>query len=213
MQFITEWIHNIIVFILLATVITMLLPNSGLQKYVKFVVSLLLIVLILNPLFKLLRTDINEVIASFNEKAYVANGNIENLIDVKKKEIQASQRAYILKQMAVQMEKQVAEGLDKEYGVTVTDVKLTVKEGKKDVQSAEDLTGVAVTVVKEEPKRSTTVETVKKVDINTDTPYQSRLDDETSSHIQNYLAREWQLEEKKISVVVEGGTGRTNERQ
>ncbi|MBO9129704.1 stage III sporulation protein AF [Bacillus sp. 165] len=211
MQFITEWIHNIIVFILLATVITMLLPNSSMQKYVKFVVSLLLIVLILNPLFKLLHTDINEVISSFNDKAYVANGNVENLIDVKKKEIQASQRAYILKQMAVQMEKQVAEDLQKKYGVTMADVRLTVKEGRQEVQSVEDLAGVTVTVVKGESKRSTTIETVKKVEINTDTPYQSRLEDNTSSDIQNYLAREWQLEEKKISVVVEGGTGRTNE--
>lgn len=50
----------------------LILPNSNLQKYVKFVVSLLLVVLILTPLFKLLQTDVNEVIANFNEEKYVA---------------------------------------------------------------------------------------------------------------------------------------------
>ncbi|MDD1369118.1 stage III sporulation protein AF, partial [Bacillus sp. MHSD17] len=41
MQFVTEWIRNIIVFLLLATMLHLILPNSNLQKYVKFVVSLL----------------------------------------------------------------------------------------------------------------------------------------------------------------------------
>ncbi len=55
----------------------LILPNSNLQKYVKFVVSLLLVVLILTPLFKLLQTDVNEVIANFNEEKYVAEGFVK----------------------------------------------------------------------------------------------------------------------------------------
>ncbi len=55
----------------------LILPNSNLQKYVKFVVSLLLVVLILTPLFKLLQTDVNEVIANFNEEKYVAEGSVK----------------------------------------------------------------------------------------------------------------------------------------
>lgn len=55
----------------------LILPNSNLQKYVKFVVSLLLVVLILTPLFKLLQTDVNEVIANFNEEKYVAEGCVK----------------------------------------------------------------------------------------------------------------------------------------
>lgn len=55
----------------------LILPNSNLQKYVKFVVSLLLVVLILTPLFKLLQTDVNEVIANFNEEKYLAEGSVK----------------------------------------------------------------------------------------------------------------------------------------
>lgn len=49
MQFVTEWIRNIIVFTLSDNA-SSYSSNSNLQKYVKFVVSLLLVVLILTPL-------------------------------------------------------------------------------------------------------------------------------------------------------------------
>ncbi len=40
MDFLKEWVTNIILFILLATVIDMLLPNSSMQKYTKMVTGL-----------------------------------------------------------------------------------------------------------------------------------------------------------------------------
>ena len=117
MQFVTEWIRNIIVFLLLATMLHLILPNSNLQKYVKFVVSLLLVVLILTPLFKLLQTDVNEVIANFNEEKYVADGSVKNSIDSKKKEIQALTRAYSLEEMATKMKKDVGKEFEKKVWV------------------------------------------------------------------------------------------------
>ena len=56
MEFIKEWVTNIIIFILFATVIDMLLPNSKFQKYTKMVIGLLLIAIIFTPIFKLFHT-------------------------------------------------------------------------------------------------------------------------------------------------------------
>lgn len=53
MSFLTEWLTTIVLFILFAIVIDMLLPSSSMQKYAKMVVSLLLIVVMLTPIFKL----------------------------------------------------------------------------------------------------------------------------------------------------------------
>jgi stage III sporulation protein AF len=203
--YITEWIRTIIVFLLLATVLHMLLPNTSLQKYVKFVVSLLLIVLILTPVFKLLRTDVQEVIAGFNTSA--SKKNIENVIDQKKKEIQASQRAYILEQMAVQMKKQVAKDLEVEYGVQVVDLRITAVS---EVKSPEDIQEISVTFKEADRKTSGTVEAVKRIKIDTSTPHQQTVDKQATQDIQQFLAREWQLEESKI-MVQEGGRG--HERQ
>ncbi|MFD3447785.1 stage III sporulation protein AF [Microbacteriaceae bacterium 4G12] len=213
MQFLTEWVRNIIIFLLLASVLHMILPNSGLQKYVKFVVSLLLVVLILTPLFQLLQVDIHKVIASFDGQKYTENGKVENLIDAKKKEIQASQRAYILEQMAVQMKKQVAKELEERYGVQVVNMHVAALQDKQQIKSQQDIQGVTVVVAKAEPKRSEAVATIKSVEINTNVPYESSLDNQIPKDVQQFLSQEWQLEQAKIKVEMEGGTKRANEGQ
>ncbi|MFB9761899.1 stage III sporulation protein AF [Ectobacillus funiculus] len=211
MEFVTEWVRNIIIFLLLATVLHMILPRSSMQKYVKFVVSLLLIVLILSPLFQLLKADVPELIDKLSRQPYGTDGEIENLIDKKKKEIQASQRAYILEQMAVQMKKEVAQKLQDEYGVTIANLHLVVPEDKQDVTSQQDVQSVSVTVSEEEPQRSGAVEAVKPIEVDTSTPYESRIDNDASQDIQKFLAQEWQLEKNKVQVYTEGGTGKANE--
>lgn len=208
MQFIVEWIRTIIVFLLLATVLHMILPNSNLQKYVKFVVSLLLIVLILTPLFKLFHTDIHEVIANFNQGKYMAGESLENSIDTKKKEIQDVQHAYILEQMAVQMEKQVEKELEKQYGMTVVNVEVKVPESTKEVKSQQDISAVIVTLAEKETSRKGAIEAVQIVEINTDEPEKKQV--EHTSHMKQYLSKEWQLGEDQITVQIEGGIGRAD---
>ncbi|MFD0767943.1 stage III sporulation protein AF [Bacillus sp. CGMCC 1.60114] len=209
MQFVVEWIRNIIVFLLLATMLHMLLPNSNLQKYVKFVVSLLLVVLILTPLFKLLQTDIKDVIANVSQDKYVANGLIENKIDTKKKEIQASQRAYILEQMAVQMKKQVGKELEERYGMAVMSLQIKVPEEKKEVKSQQDIQSVVVTLQKNEHNREGAIETIQKVEINSKEP--RKTSEQNTAEMKQFFSNKWQLEESKIKVQMEGGIGKVNE--
>ena len=54
--------------------------------------------------------------------------SIKNLIDLQKNEIQASQDAYILKQMAVQLKEEAEEELMDRYGLVITDMDLLVNE-------------------------------------------------------------------------------------
>ncbi|CAI8781773.1 stage III sporulation protein AF [Bacillus cereus VDM021] len=203
MQFVTEWIRNIIVFLLLATMLHLILPNSNLQKYVKFVVSLLLVVLILTPLFKLLQTDVNEVIANFNQEKYVADGSIKNSIDTKKKEIQALTRAYSLEEMAVKMKKEVGKEFEKKYGVTVSEIKIIAAETKGEVKAAKDIQSVIVTLKEAEVKKNDAIETVKPVEINTRAP--RKTSKETNVEMKQFFSSRWQLEDKQIQVQMEGG--------
>ena len=64
MSFLSSWISNIIIFILLATVIDMLLPSSSFQKYTKMVIGLLLIAIIITPILNLFQTNFNQIFAS-----------------------------------------------------------------------------------------------------------------------------------------------------
>lgn len=85
MDFIKEWVTNIILFVLLATVIDMLLPSSKLQKYTKMVTGLLLIAIILTPILRIISSDFEEALVSVPVFEASGEKNMENLIEMKKK--------------------------------------------------------------------------------------------------------------------------------
>ena len=57
MSFVITWLTNIILLILLATILELLLPKNALQKYVKMVVGLLLLIVLLQPVFTIFTED------------------------------------------------------------------------------------------------------------------------------------------------------------
>ncbi|MDF0727336.1 stage III sporulation protein AF [Cytobacillus sp. S13-E01] len=208
MAILTEWITNIILFILLATVIDMLLPNSSMQKYVKMVVGLLLIVIILTPLFQLLTQDFEQTFASMNLTPQIDQKNIENLIELKKTEIQASNRAYILEQMAVQMETEVEEELMEGYGLTVENILLSTKEEDKEITSPEELGKIMSieVILSEQNSDQNAVSVVKPINIDTSKQTQIEKNQQPDViEITTFLASIWGSDPKQIVVSVEGG--------
>ncbi|PFG05755.1 stage III sporulation protein AF [Bacillus sp. es.034] len=208
MSFLTDWITNIIIFVLLATVIDMLLPSSNMQKYAKIVTGLLLITIILTPLFKLMSTDFDEVMNSIELNGPSQNKSMENEIEMKKKEIQASQRAYILEQMAVQMKHEAEKEMMDEHGKVIE--KVTIQAD--DVENLPDsITGVTVIVKEKESEKDSTIETVQNVEIDTGSETSKKTSDEDTSQLATLLAEQWNLTPDKIIITVEGGTGEANE--
>ncbi|RSK27801.1 stage III sporulation protein AF [Bacillus sp. HMF5848] len=203
MAFITDWIKNIILFILLATVMDMLLPKSSFQKYVKMVTGLLLLMVVFQPIMQLINRDFDDVITAITIPETKNDENIENLIEMKKKEIQASQHAYILEQMAVQMETDIQEELVQEYGLKVEDVILSVEENGSDL----DLTNqnVNVQVVVSEGRQENAVAVVKPITIDTNQPHEPIKNKEDYSPVLKFLSIKWGVDESKISIHVKGG--------
>jgi stage III sporulation protein AF len=56
-EWLTNWLKEIILVILLATFVDLLLPSSTMHRYVKVVLSLLILLTILSPVLSLLRAD------------------------------------------------------------------------------------------------------------------------------------------------------------
>ena len=208
MSFLTDWITNIIIFVLLATVIDMLLPSSNMQKYAKIVTGLLLITIILTPLFKLMSSDFDEVMDSIDLNGTSKNNSVENVIEMKKKEIQASQHAYILEQMAVQMKQQAEKEMMDEHGKVIE--KVTVKAD--DLENVPDsITEVSVMLKDKEIENDSTIETVQDVEIDTGSEARKKTPEEDTSQLASLLAKQWNLTPDKIIITVEGGTGGANE--
>lgn len=203
MEFLIEWVTNIILFILLATVIDMLLPNTSLQKYTKMVTGLLLIAIILTPIFKLISKDFETVMAQIPTFQDSGEKNMENLIELQKKEIQASNHAYILETMAVQLEKGVEEELMEQFGLEIANIELTTKNDSQE-SFPENLEMVTVRL-KQQETSLTTVEAIQPVSITTDTPLPSKDPTDESEKIAAFLSQQWNVTENTIEVSVEGG--------
>jgi stage III sporulation protein AF len=213
MSFLTEWITNIIVFILLAIVIDLLLPNSSMQKYAKMVISLLLIIVIINPIFKIFSKDMNEILTDFQLEASSEEDEVKNLIELQKNEIQDSQRAYILEQMAVQMKTMAKEELVKNYDLTIDTILLSESEQVVDINSQKDLKHIQVVLLPnkaEEAKSNEAVDAVEAVQpIAIDTTKEQQTNEQdvkiNAEEITAFLAKIWEVEEEKITLELEGG--------
>lgn len=75
LQWLKEWITNIAVAVFFITAIEMLLPKNNIKKYGKFVLGLILITVILNPIIKIFNKDYN--ISQYVDKATASFNNIE----------------------------------------------------------------------------------------------------------------------------------------
>ncbi|MED3571687.1 stage III sporulation protein AF [Cytobacillus praedii] len=207
MDFIKEWITNIILFVLLATVIDMLLPNSNLQKYIKMVTGLLLIAIILTPILKLVSNDFEEVLASIPALEASGGKNLENSIEMQKKEIQAFQHAYILEEMDVQLKKDVEEELMEQYGLEIVNVDFLVDEYDQRAfpeKLHENLQKVVV-YLKHMDEVTDAVEVVKKVEINTEETLPSNQTNDETEKVASLIAQKLGVDENIIEISVEGG--------
>ena len=208
MDFLKEWVTNIILFILLATVIDMLLPNSSMQKYTKMVTGLLLIAIILTPIFKLISKDFETTMSSIPSYQAPGEKNMKNSIDLKKKEIQASQHAYILEEMAVQLKKDVKEELMNQYGLEIEKIDLAVN-AESDKAFPENLQKVTV-LLKQPDSGVKTVEAIKQIEINTEKPLPSEGSTVETEKIASFLSQKWNVPEKTVEVSIEGGIKKNN---
>ncbi|HZG60466.1 MAG TPA: stage III sporulation protein AF [Anoxybacillus sp.] len=205
MSFIVEWITNIIIFILLAIVIDLLLPSTNLQKYVKMVIGLILILIMLSPILKIFAVDVEQIIALIHAGGDAEKNQIENVIEQKKTEIQASQRAYILEQMAVHMKKDVAEELMNQYGLTIKDITFEISR-EETLRFPDDIQFIKVIVAPDKKEQSGIVPTVQPIEIDTSEPM-DRIDEhrKLAMDTASFLANKWGINEEKIAIRVEGG--------
>jgi stage III sporulation protein AF len=199
-SFLAGWVSNIIIFVLLATVIDMLLPNSALQKYAKMVIGLLLIAIIITPILGLFNKDFDEILsAATSEFEDQKKKDLGNLTEMKKKEIQAAQGAYILEQMAVQLQTEVEEELMVDYNMKISSIDVGVKNEEE--PGVDDLQNITISLEKAEGKENSEIEAVAKVDINADSP--STSNDANLDAVKRFLATSWSVDEEIIEIAGE----------
>ncbi|HET7627504.1 MAG TPA: stage III sporulation protein AF [Bacillales bacterium] len=208
MDYLTEWIKGIILLILLAVVLELLLPNNSLQRYVRLVVGLLLLLALLNPVLSILDADVDEWVEKMTRRPAISGSEMKNTIKNTKREIQASHRAYIEKQVAVQLKNEAEKEVHDRSRLHVAGVDVELMPtGEERPQMT--IKWVKVTLSKDDTGNETTadIEPVEPVTIDIDE--KTTTDGDTHSHAQEIrrrLADLWRLGENQVIVViVEGG--------
>lgn len=206
MDLIINWVSQIIIFILLATIIDLLVPKGGMKKYIKFVIGLILILIFLQPIFHLFNIDIKQAVNSsifalMEEDS--SNTQVENLIDLQKSEIESSASAYILEQMAVQLKDIAQAPLLDNYHAEIQDFQFKFHEGQ--AYSYEELEEVIVYLEESEAGEGA-VNAVEDVVIDTRNQTKKTGDNEVDLQgIETLLRETWELNDKKLTVIWEGG--------
>ncbi|WP_157796528.1 stage III sporulation protein AF [Bacillus sp. FJAT-45037] len=212
MGFITEWLTNIILLILLATILELMLPNSVMQRYVKMVVGLLLLVMILQPLLSIFTEDVDEWLFSLTRESDQLERTIEHEINLQKSGLELGLRAYISEQMAVQLESEVDEELGDQFALEITRVDVQMRESANQTPTAEDVEVVIVGLRdKNQPQDGTSNETavtpVSVVSIDATSPLPTEGDEEVKdlTAVHQFLSANWEVPKEMILLAWEGG--------
>ena len=209
MDVVIEWVTQIVIFLLIAAIIDLLVPATSMKKYIKLAVGLLLILILLKPIFYVLNIDIGNALKSTFvqiERGENRSESAENFIEMQKNEIQESQDAYILEQVAVPLIDLAKDSLKEEYQAEIIDLKFKFAN---EFQAADDdlyeeLEEVIV-YLRELDDEEGAVSVVEDIVINTDDPAVTEQKGRDDEAIKELLQEVWELKNKELTIIWEGG--------
>lgn len=207
MEILIQWVTQIIIFLLLASIIDLLIPSSAMKKYINLVVGLILILIFLRPVFFLF--DINVEQALEASYARLSNGQVEtaqveSLMKKQKKEIQASQSAYIEREVEIRLKEVAETPLQQKYQAKISNMDFTFSSETN--PTYENLSEVVVYLQESEVEEGV-VNDVDEVVINTDKEVKE-TEEKNVEGIKELLKEVWEIRDKKpkLTILWEGGT-------
>lgn len=198
----------------MAVVLELLLPNSSLQRYVRMVVGLLLLLALLKPVLSVFDVNPEDMFNKFSESSTVNDGEIKNSIENKKSEIQASNHAYIEEQMAVQLQKEMKKEVADHFHLAIKKTRVKLDKNTSG-ESREAISHIDVVLgeqdesgdEKVDPVESVTIDTASREDVD-----ESKDTDSKKNKVRSFLAEKWGLSPKKITITLEGGEAPDDDR-
>ena len=154
MTWLNEWMREVIMVVLLATFIDLILPSRSMERYVKLVLSLLILLTLMQPVINLL-TDSPEVklSAAFQNQdanaAYFTNGKETTLQQIlsQAETIKSQQLTQSLQWAGEEVARQMKQQIENKTGKQVQEVKVLLSLPplkEKDEQQSPSITSVDV---------------------------------------------------------------------
>ncbi|MFF0826937.1 stage III sporulation protein AF [Brevibacillus sp. NPDC003359] len=218
MTWLTLWLKKIILLVLLAAFLDLILPNTTLQRYVKMVMGLILLLTIISPVFSLFSLSQEDLAFRLDryqqELNKPASAEWKRITDKLLGQQNQQMTAYVQTQVASSVKASVKE----QYGVTVEDVTITVNQQNPEQPTLERIELVVADTNKEEQKGQSTIEPIKPVqpvEITIGEPIQIQPDPQSDiaatayhdnplyAQITNDVAKEWGLSKSQVVITDE----------
>lgn len=202
MAYLMDWVIQLITIIFIIMIIEMLVPQTSMKKYVNTILSLVFLLMFLQPVFQLFQIDIEQSINhTFNQFGQQTDHQqIENEIELKKKDIQATQSAYVIEELAIELENQVEGELRETYGVEISHINFDYQLETNQVMTNLEKIEVFLRTVDQ------TIGEVEEVIIGRDVQKNEQIEDPdtTRRDVETYLHQKWEVEADMLAVFWEG---------
>ncbi|WP_340013651.1 stage III sporulation protein AF [Paenibacillus sp. FSL K6-1318] len=132
MGWLSNWLQELIMIVLLATFVDMLLPNRSMERYVKLVLSLLILLTLLSPITKLLRSDpVGELKRAMTAMDAPSDGNatLEQIL-AQGKRLQAGEQEQSLQWTAKELANVMKGQIEETTGAKVRSVEVQLAMSK-----------------------------------------------------------------------------------
>ena len=215
MTWLTLWLKKIILLVLLAAFLDLILPNTTLQRYVKMVMGLILLLTIISPVFSLFSLSQEDLAFRLDryqqELNKPASAEWKRITDKLLGQQNQQMTAYVQSQVASSVKASVKE----QYGVTVDDVTINVNQQNPEQPILERIELVVSDANKEEQKGQSTIEPIKPVqpveitignpiemqpDSKADMAATAHYDNPLYAQITNDVAKEWGLSKSQVVI-------------
>lgn len=188
---IKNWVMNICTAVIFIAAVELILPNNNLKKYAKFVMGMILIAILINPIIKLfdkqfdMDTYVNNAVKYMDSKSYEKDFN-------KYKE---NSMANTMNTFKINVEKLCVEKLKQQF--PNNNYKVDAKVSYNDANDSVLINGLKIGV------RDGSIEKVKKVQVNTkgkEEEATQALNTEKGQLIKDYISKELNISYETIEV-------------
>ncbi|WP_134698839.1 stage III sporulation protein AF [Ammoniphilus sp. YIM 78166] len=219
----SQWLQTIILIVLIATFLDMLLPNTGMQRYVRLVMGLLILLTIITPLLQFFQKDLSADKIALRIMNMKTNSTGDELERIKKYGERLMQQNEQESEHFVrtQLEQLIQAKVEEDYGMRVKSVQVTLYKEKNKQQEYPVISSVQLILDKDiqgtgpkngkdpiRPIEPITInvsgESSQNASVVSTSPELSASDRKLLNEIADDIAKTWSIDRSLVIAKVEG---------
>lgn len=204
MNFLNTWLQGIIVCVIIATIIELILPSGSTKKYIKVVLGMFIVFNIITPVINKITKNNFEISSIINMDEY--SKKMKTYETSSQNQVSSNANEQTIKQIYIsKLEKDIKNKL-KEKNYTVSKIEIEINENEEySIKQINLLVQKDEEETEEKQENAIEIENIETINIQVNeniVPEQKEENISTNeiSKIKQYLASEYQINEKQINI-------------